>query len=147
MSCFATFFPTNSPACSAKVSWTNDPSFTMWVRRFRKYDANINSTEQDTLPIVFLISKQVVSYQTRGGTCCHGVSTPKSWSLVDSSTTCHDSNNHLHHFDHCSNHIIDPHHSHLISQRMEDHNILTKTQAKLNITKDGRLVQHSRLQG
>jgi hypothetical protein len=30
---------------------------------------------------------------------------------------------------------------------MEDHNTLTMTQAKLNITKDGRLVQHSRLIG
>jgi hypothetical protein len=33
-------------------------------------------------------------------------------------------------------------HDHLTSQQMEDHNTLTKTQVKLNITKDGRLVRH-----
>jgi hypothetical protein len=109
--------------------------FTKYVT---KYDVIPHSTEQDTLPIVFLISKQVVPYRTRGGTCCPGVSTPRIWLLVDSSTTCHDGINHLHHFIHCSNHNIDPHTvtSHLngwktttlsqrhksnsISQRMED---------------------------
>jgi hypothetical protein len=39
--------------------------------------------EQDTLPIVFLISKEVIPYWTRGGTCCPGVSTPKIRSLAD----------------------------------------------------------------
>jgi hypothetical protein len=85
----------------------------MWVRHFikyvTKYDANPHSIEQDTLPIVFLISKQVIPYQTYGGTCCPRVSTPNIWSLVDLSTTCHDGINHLHHSDHCSNHSIDPH--------------------------------------
>jgi hypothetical protein len=42
-----------------------------------------HSPEQDTLPIVFLISKQVIPYQTHGGTYCPGVSTPKFRSLVD----------------------------------------------------------------
>jgi hypothetical protein len=99
-----------------------------------------HSTEQDTLPIVFLISRQVIPYRTCGGTCCSGVSTPKIQSLAESSTTCHDSINHLYHFNHCSNHSTDPHHGKLTSRCMEDHNTLTKTQAKLNITKDGRLV-------
>jgi hypothetical protein len=78
-----------------------------------KYDTNNNvnphSTEQDTQPIAFLISKHVIPYQTCGGTCCLGVSTPKIWCLADSSTTYHESINHLHHTNHCSNHSIDPH--------------------------------------
>jgi hypothetical protein len=69
----------------------------------------IPSSEQDTQPIVFLISNQAAPYQTHGGTCCLGVSTPKIWSLADSSTTCHDGINHLHHSNHCSNHCIDSH--------------------------------------
>jgi hypothetical protein len=48
-----------------------------------------HSSEQGTLPIASLISKQVISYQTRGGTCCPGVSTPKTQSLADSSMTNH----------------------------------------------------------
>jgi hypothetical protein len=101
-------------------------------------DAHPHSTEQDTQHIVFLISKQVVPYRTCGGTCCHGVSTPNIWSIADSSITCLDGINHLHHTNRCSNHNIDPHmvNSHLdgwetttlsqrpktnsTSQRMED---------------------------
>jgi hypothetical protein len=111
----------------------------MWVKHFTKYitkyDANPHSTEQDTLPIVFLISKQVVPYQTRGGTCCPGVSTPKIWYLADLITTSHDDINHLHHSDHCSNHNIDPHiiNSHLdgwkttiISQRHKPNSTLQR---------------------
>jgi hypothetical protein len=114
----------------------------MWLRQITKYvtkyDANPHSTEQDTQPIVSLISKQVVPHRTCGGTCCPGVSPPKIRPLVDSSTTRHDGINHLHHSNHCPNHSIDPHtvNSHLdrwetttlsqrhksysISQRMED---------------------------
>jgi hypothetical protein len=134
------------PACSAKVSRTNTPSCTMWFRQITKYvtcmtpknDAHPHSSKQDTQPITFLISRQVIPYRTRGGTCCPGLSTPKIQSLADSSTTCHDGISHLHHFNSCSNHSIDPHtvNSHLdgwrtttlskrhktnsISQRMED---------------------------
>jgi hypothetical protein len=97
------------PACSAKVSCTNVPSCTMWFKRFTKYDVIPHSTEQDTQPIAFLISKQAIPYRTRGGTCCPRVSTPKIQSLAYSSTTCHDIINHLHHSHHCSNHSIDPH--------------------------------------
>jgi hypothetical protein len=48
-----------------------------------------HSNEQDTLPTTSLISKQVISYRTRGGTYCPGVSTPKTQSLADSSITIH----------------------------------------------------------
>jgi hypothetical protein len=49
--------------------------------------AIFHSSEQDTLPTASLISKQAVSYRTCGGTCCPGVTTPKTWSLADSSMT------------------------------------------------------------
>jgi hypothetical protein len=44
---------------------------------------------QDKLTRAFLISQQVVPYRTRGGTCCPGVSTPKTRSLADASMTRH----------------------------------------------------------
>jgi hypothetical protein len=148
MSYFATVSRINGPACSAKVSCTNIPSCTMWKRQFIKYDAISHPIKHDTLPIVFLISRQAIPYRIHGDTCYPGVSTPKIRSLIDSSTTCHDSINHLHHSNHCSNHSIDPHTviAHLnkwktttilqrhkpnsTSQRMEDlydtHNCITK---------------------
>jgi hypothetical protein len=101
------------PAYRAKVSCTNVPSCTMWEWHFTKYATKYDSiphpTEQDTLPIVLLISRQAVPYRTCGGTCCPGVSTTKIRFLANLSTTCHDSVNHLHHSNHCSNHNIDPH--------------------------------------
>jgi hypothetical protein len=48
-----------------------------------------HSSEQGILSTTSLISKQAVSYRTRGGTCCHGVSTSKTRSLTDSSMTNH----------------------------------------------------------
>jgi hypothetical protein len=57
------------------------PSCTMWFWHFTKYEtksaSNPHSTKQDIQPIAFLISKQVIPYWTRGGTCCPGGSTPK----------------------------------------------------------------------
>jgi hypothetical protein len=50
---------------------------------------NSHSSEQVTLSIASLISKQAVSYWTLGGTCCPGVSTTKTQSLADSSMTNH----------------------------------------------------------
>jgi hypothetical protein len=50
---------------------------------------NSHSSKQGTLPTASLIIKQVVSYQTRGGTCCHRVSTPMTRSLADSNMTNH----------------------------------------------------------
>jgi hypothetical protein len=134
-------------SCSAKISCTNVPSCTMWFRQFRKYviktDHNVcchpHSINHDTQPIAYLISKQAIPYRTCGGTCCPGVSTPKIQSLVDSSMT---------------NHIIwrnptvstiptllkpqhrpSPQSNHI---SMDGRPSLTKTQAKLNITKDGK---------
>jgi hypothetical protein len=75
-------FPPTGPACSAKVSPTN-PSCTMWA--WAKYHVNSHSSEQDTQPLVFLISKQTIPYGTRDSTCCPGVSTHRIWSLADSS--------------------------------------------------------------
>jgi hypothetical protein len=49
----------------------------------------LRSTKSDTLSKVFLISKQVVPYQTPGGTCYPGGSTSKNRSLADSSKTNH----------------------------------------------------------
>jgi hypothetical protein len=83
------------------------PSYTMWS--WVKSQANPHSSEQDTQPTIFLISKQSTPYRTRGDTCCPGVSTPKNQSLADSSTTCHNGINHVHNSNHYSNHNINPH--------------------------------------
>jgi hypothetical protein len=77
------FLLTLGPACSAKFSPDLGPLL--------RLEGQITScvfpytTEQDSQSISPLISKQVVSYQTHGGTYCPGVSTPKIWSLADSS--------------------------------------------------------------
>jgi hypothetical protein len=123
------------------------PSCTMWFRQFTKNVTKINhkvwchphSTEHDTQLIAYLSSKQAVLYQTHGGICCPGVSTPKIRSLTDSSMTSHITWQNptvstipsllkpQHQSSPWSNHIsTDGRHS------------LTKTQAKLNITKDGK---------
>jgi hypothetical protein len=150
------WFPEQTaPTCSAKVSRTNIPSCTMWFRRFTKYDeryatkydAISHSTKQDTQPIVFLISRQVIPYQTHGGICCPGVFTHKIRSLADLSTTCHDDINHLHHSNHCSNHIIDPH---TINSHLDGWGTTTLSQRhKPNPTSQRmeRLVRHSTLHG
>jgi hypothetical protein len=82
MSCFATVSQVDmwyhGPACSAKVSrgdtWYYGPSCTMWA--CARYQANPYSSERETQPIVFLISKQAAPYQTRGGRDYPGVPTP-----------------------------------------------------------------------
>jgi hypothetical protein len=113
-SCFAMDSPAKGPACSAKDSPAKGP--TMWCRQITKHVTKNNTKmmpiltqPSKKLPIAFLISKQAVPYQTHGGTCCPRGSTPKIWSLADSSITCHDGINHLHHSNRCSNHNIDPH--------------------------------------
>jgi hypothetical protein len=74
------------------------PFCTMWFRQFtqnvtktdHKDRSHPHSTEHDTQPIAYLISKQVVPYHTCGGTCCPGVSTTSiTRSLADSSMTNH----------------------------------------------------------
>jgi hypothetical protein len=44
-----------------------------------------HTTEQGSQHVASLISKQAVPFQTYGGTYCPGMSTPKIWSLADSS--------------------------------------------------------------
>jgi hypothetical protein len=114
---FAMDSTAKGPTCSAKDSPAKGPSCIMLFRQITKYvtkydtknDANPHSIEEDTQHIAFLISKQVILYRTRGGTCCPGVSTPMTRYLADLNTTWHDDINHLHHSNHCSNHSIDSH--------------------------------------
>jgi hypothetical protein len=141
-------FHSKAPLAVLRIP-SKGPPCTVWFGHFTKYDTksdvNPHSKEQDTQTIAFLISKQVIPYRTRGGTCCPGGSTPKIRSLADSSITWHDDINHLHHSNCCSNHIIDPHTSHLdgwktttLSQRHKPNS----TSQRMEI-----LVQLSRLHG
>jgi hypothetical protein len=147
MSFFATVFWQTVPACSAKVSLTNIPSCTMWFTWFTKYVTKADhkvcchphSIEHDTQPIAYLISKQAIPYRTHGGTCCPGVSTPTIWSLADLSMT-----NHITWWNPTiftiptflkPQHQSSPRSNHISMDRRPS---LTKTQAKLNITKDGK---------
>jgi hypothetical protein len=90
---------------------------------------------QDILTRAFLISQQAVPYRTRGGTCCPEVSTPKIWSLADSSKTSHISwrNPTLSTIPTLlkSQHRSSPWSNHISTDGRP--NTLTKTQAKLNI--------------
>jgi hypothetical protein len=146
MSCFAMASWQTVPACSAKVSHTKRPSCTMWFRQFIKYVTKTgqkvwchpHSIEHDTQPIAFLISRQAVPYWTRGGTCCPRVSTHEIQSIVDSSMTIH-----ITWWSPTVSTIptlLKPHHrsspqsNHISTDGRPS---LTKTQVKLNITKDG----------
>jgi hypothetical protein len=147
MSCFATVPDKRSSLAVLRFPAQSGPFCTVWFRQFtqnvtktdHKDRSHPHSTEHDTQPIAYLISKQVVPYQARGGTCHLGLSTPKIRSLADSSMT-----NHIawrkptvstiptllksqHRSSPWSNHIS-----------TDGRPSLTKTQAKLNITKDGK---------
>jgi hypothetical protein len=147
MSCFATVPEQTVPASSAKVSHANIPSCTMWFRQFTKYVTKYDhkvwcrphSTEHDTQPIAYLISKQAIPYQTCGGTYCPGVSTPKIQSLADLSKTDHITEWNLTVSTIPTSlkpqHRSSPQSSHI---SMDGRSSLTKTQAKLNITKNGK---------
>jgi hypothetical protein len=82
-SCFATVPDKWSPLAVLRFPPQSVPSCTMWFRRFTKNitmtDHKVwfhpHSTEHDTQSIAYLICKQAIPYQTRGGTCCPGVST------------------------------------------------------------------------
>jgi hypothetical protein len=126
-----------------RIPTQSDPFCTMWFRQFTKTGhkgrSHLHSTEHDTQPIAYLISKQAVPYWTRGGTCCPGVSTPKILSLADSSMTSHISWR-----DPTvsttptllkSEHRSSPWASHITRDGRP--NTRTKTQAKLNIIYDG----------
>jgi hypothetical protein len=80
-------FPYPGPACSAKFSLTRAPLAPCGSQA--KHCADPHATEQDTLPITSLISKQVISYLRCDGTGCFGGSTPKNRFLLDSSKTNH----------------------------------------------------------
>jgi hypothetical protein len=69
MLCYS--FLTESPACSAKVSPNLEPPLAPCGSQARHCDIP-HSINQDTLPIVFLISKQVIPYRTRRVTSCSG---------------------------------------------------------------------------
>jgi hypothetical protein len=147
MSCFATVsrhivllpvlrFPAHS--CPFCTMWFGQ--FTQKVTKTGHTDrSHPHSTEYDTQPIAYPISKQAVPYRTHGGTCCPGVSTPKIRSLADSSMTSHITWQNptvsttptllksQHRSSPWSNHIS-----------TDGRPSLTKTQAKLNITNDGK---------
>jgi hypothetical protein len=156
MSCFATVPDKRSPLAMLRFPTQNVPSCTMWVRQFTKYVTKTDhkvwchshSIEHDILPIVFLNSKQVVPYRTRGGTCCPRVSTPKIQSLAYSRMTSHITwrsptistiptlLKSQHRSSPRSNHIS-----------MDGRPPLTKMQAKLTSQRVERLVWHSWLHG
>jgi hypothetical protein len=137
-------FPAHSgPACSAEVSRTP------WLLLHHVVQAvhiechtdrsHPDSTGQDTQPISYLISKQVIPYQTRGGTRCPRVSTPMIRSLADLSMTSH-----ITWWNPIASTIptvLKPQHrsspgpNHISTDGRPS---LTKTEAKLNITKDGK---------
>jgi hypothetical protein len=98
-----------------------------------------HSTEHDTQPIAYLISKQAVPCRTRGGACCPWVSTPKIRSLEDLRMTSHNTWQNptvstiltlLK-----SQHRSSPWSNHISTDGKPPR---TKTQAKLNITKDAK---------
>jgi hypothetical protein len=143
ISCFATIPRQTVPACSAKVSHTKRPLLHHVVqavhKEYHKDRSRPHSTEYNTQPIAYLFSKQVIPYWTRGGTCCLGVSTPKIWSLADLSMT-----NHITWWNptvstiptlHKPQHRSSPWSNHISADGRPS---LTKTQAKLNITEDGK---------
>jgi hypothetical protein len=86
MLCYSFPWP-QVPACSAKVSSWLEPLLHL-VDQITFYAFSYTS-EQDSQPIAPLISKQAAPYWTCGGTCYHGVSTPKTQSFIDMSMTIH----------------------------------------------------------
>jgi hypothetical protein len=82
----STWYHSNAKVSRGSTRY-HDPSCTMWA--WSNDDATSHSSEQGTLPTSSLISKQVILFWTRGDTYCPGVSTPKIWSLADSSMTNH----------------------------------------------------------
>jgi hypothetical protein len=128
------------------------PFCTMWFRQFTQNvtqtghtdRSHPHSTEHDTQHITYLISKQVIPYRTRGGTCCPGDSTPKILSLADLSMTSHITRRNP--TVSTIPALLKPQHRSLPGPNhisMDGRPPLTKTQAKLNITKMKRLVRLS----
>jgi hypothetical protein len=147
MSYFATVSRHMAPLAVLRFPAQSGPFYTMWFMLFtqnvtrtgRTNRSHPHSTEHDTQPIAYLISKQVIPYWTRGGTCCPMVSSPKIRSLADSSMT-----NHITWRNPTvsivptlfkSQHWSSPRSNHIPTDGRPS---LTKTQATLNITKNGK---------
>jgi hypothetical protein len=136
-----------SPLAVLRFPAQSSTSCTMWFRQFTKNVTKIDhkvwchphSTEHDTQHIAYPISKQVVPYRTCGGTYCPMVSTPNIRSLADSSMTSHITwwNPTVS----TIRSLLRPHHqsspwsNHISTDGRPP---LTKTQTKLNTTKDGK---------
>jgi hypothetical protein len=140
-----------APLAVLRFPAQSGPFCTMWFRQFTKKVTKTGhkdrSQRQEPSPLnrarhtaySILISKQAVPYRTRGGTCCPGGSTPKIRSLADPSMRSHITWRNptvstipsllrpQHRISLGSIHIL-----------MDGRPSLTKTQAKLNITKDGK---------
>jgi hypothetical protein len=158
MSCFATVSWQIAPLVVLRFPIHSGPFCTMWFRQFtqnvtktnHKDRSHSHSTDHDTQPIGYLISKRVIPYRTRGDSYCPGVSTPMTRSLIDSSMTNHIT---------CriptvstipnlpQNHNIEPHHGHLTSRQMEDQHSQHLTEVNLNIIKMERLVRRLKTAG
>jgi hypothetical protein len=136
-----------APLAVLRFPAQSGPFCTMWFRQFTKNvtktghpdGSHPHSTEHNMLPVAYLISKQAVPYRTRGGTCCLVGSTPKIRSLADSSMTSHitwQNPNRLYHSNlaQTTASIL----TRSIHISMDGRPSLTKTQAKPNITKDGK---------
>jgi hypothetical protein len=97
MSCFAMVSRQTAPLTVLRFPTHSGPFCGMWFRQFtqnvtktdHKDRSHPHSSEHDTQPIAYLISKQVVPYRSRDGTYCPGVCTPITQFLVDSSMTKH----------------------------------------------------------
>jgi hypothetical protein len=110
---------------------------------------NFHSSKQGTLSTASLISKQVISYRTRGSTYYPGVSTPMTRSLTDSGMTYHltwwiptiSTIPNLAQTTAPNLTTVTSHHD------GRKTNTLNIPQVKLNIRKVERLTRHSRLHG
>jgi hypothetical protein len=141
-SCFATVLRTKwSPLAVLRFPAQKCPLLHHVVQAVHKVCHKVwchpHSTEHETKPIAFLISKQAIPYWTCGGTYYPRVSIPKISSLADPSMTNHITRRNptistiltllkpQHRSSPQSNHIS-----------TDGRPSLIKTQAKLNITKD-----------
>jgi hypothetical protein len=69
-----------APLAVLRFPAQSGPLCTVWFMQFTKNvtktghtdRSHPHSTEHDTYPIAYLISKQAIAYWTRGGTCCPG---------------------------------------------------------------------------
>jgi hypothetical protein len=122
-------FSHKGPSCNAKLS--HNMPLLHHLGSSGNYRCPLAILHARLLSEVSLISKQVISYWTRGGTDSSGVSTPNNRSLANSSKTNHKL---------WRPQPFPPYHSllkpqyrtttcELTSQRMEDHNSHSKPQA------------------